>query len=114
MAMIGLGLGLIARYRLDLRFWWLIPLVLAGLTILGWLWRRDRMWTNDAFNRRILPPGVLGLIAVGLAIVIYPKDDSRFVPAALAVGGACALTVVLGLLLRRGARTRGVKGGAAG
>lgn len=50
MAMVGLGLGLTARYRLDLGLWWLIPLVLAGLTIFGWLWRRDRMWTNLAFT----------------------------------------------------------------
>lgn len=73
-----------------------------------------QIWTNQAFNRRVLPLGVLGLIAVALAILIYPKDDSGFVPVALAAGGASALTVVLGLLLRRGARTRGVKGGGAG
>jgi hypothetical protein len=64
------------------------------------------MWTDEAFNRRILPLGVLELLAIGLAIVIYPKDDSGLLPVALAVGGACVLTVVLGLLLRRGAQTR--------
>jgi hypothetical protein len=72
------------------------------------------MWTDEARNRRVLPLGVLGLVAVALAILIHPRDGSGFLPVALAVGGASALMVVLGLLLRRGARTRGVKGGGAG
>jgi hypothetical protein len=43
-------------------------------------------------------------LLIGVVTIGYPRDDSGFLPVALTAGGASALMVVLGLLLRRGPR----------